>query len=276
MTAVDSAPRQPEHAPAAHRGGHLLQTLVGSIVCGFLAVVMSISFASVLLPPGLSAYLPVAAGLALFTTVVAALVSALTSDIRGAISIIQEIPLAVMASLAAPIAAAASAHAGPGETAATIFVALAIATILTGIVLLALGYFRFGGLVRYVPYPVMGGFLAGTGWLILGRASGDAGTGQLAALPLATKALAGRASGPLARAFGLDELGLGGSSTGAAGQFVTLGKRITDRLYVGFEQGLGGAESLLRLEFTLTQRILLRAQAGQTNSAGVFYRRAWD
>jgi SulP family sulfate permease len=167
MTAVDSAPRQPEHAPAAHRGGHLLQTLVGSIVCGFLAVVMSISFASVLLPPGLSAYLPVAAGLALFTTVVAALVSALTSDIRGAISIIQEIPLAVMASLAAPIAAAASAHAGPGETAATIFVALAIATILTGIVLLALGYFRFGGLVRYVPYPVMGGFLAGTGWLIL-------------------------------------------------------------------------------------------------------------
>ena len=30
-----------------------------------------------------------------------------------------------------------------------------------------LGFLRLGSLVRYVPYPVIGGFLAGTGWLLV-------------------------------------------------------------------------------------------------------------
>ncbi len=36
-----------------------------------------------------------------------------------------------------------------------------------GISLWMLGFFRLGRLVRYVPYPVIGGFLAGTGWLLV-------------------------------------------------------------------------------------------------------------
>ena len=43
---------------------------------------------------------------------------------------------------------------------------------------------------------------------------------------------------------------------------MTAGKRITDRLYVGFEQSLGAAESILKLEYDLTQRMLVRAQTG--------------
>ncbi|MGZ5214591.1 MAG: SulP family inorganic anion transporter, partial [Actinomycetota bacterium] len=42
-----------------------------------------------------------------------------------------------------------------------------VVTILCGVVFLALGTFRLGNLVRFVPYPVVGGFLAGTGWLLL-------------------------------------------------------------------------------------------------------------
>jgi translocation and assembly module TamB len=111
-------------------------------------------------------------------------------------------------------------------------------------------------------------------WLLLGRAPGDAGTGELSALPLATGALLGRATAPIKSALKLDELGFRGA--GAGDQFLTLGKRISDRLYVVFEQGLGAAESLLRLEYTLTRRIVLRLQAGEPTSVGVFYRRAWD
>ena len=39
---------------------------------------------------------------------------------------------------------------------------------------------------------------------------------------------------------------------------------------------LGGTETLLRLEFSLTQRLALRAQAGVPSSVGVFYRYSWD
>jgi translocation and assembly module TamB len=112
-------------------------------------------------------------------------------------------------------------------------------------------------------------------WLVLGRAPGTAGAGQLSALPLATGAIMGKAAKPLASALHLDEIGLRGSSS-VSEQFLTVGKRVSDRLYVVFEQSLGGAENLLRLELSLTQRISLRAQAGQTSLLGMFYRYGWD
>mgnify|MGYP002260979546 CR=1 FL=1 len=45
----------------------------------------------------------------------------------------------------------------------TVLVALAFSTLLTGAMLVLLGQLRLGGLVRYIPYPVIGGFLAGIG-----------------------------------------------------------------------------------------------------------------
>jgi translocation and assembly module TamB len=113
-------------------------------------------------------------------------------------------------------------------------------------------------------------------WLILGRAPNQASAGELSALPLATGALLGKATGSIAKKLGVDELGLSSNSGGVSEQFLTVGKRLTDRLYVFLEQSLGGAESLLRLEYELTQRIAVRAQAGTTSSLGVFYRYRWD
>jgi translocation and assembly module TamB len=112
-------------------------------------------------------------------------------------------------------------------------------------------------------------------WLVLGRGPDTAGAGELSALPLATGALIGKAGAPIAKALRLDEVGVRSGAT-AADQFLTVGKRVTDRLYLTFEQSLGGAESLLRLELSLTQRIALRAQTGETSLLGLFYRYSWD
>ncbi len=49
----------------------------------------------------------------------------------------------------------------------TVIVAIILTTLLTGFLFLGLGYFRLGNLVRFIPYPVMGGFIAGTGWLLV-------------------------------------------------------------------------------------------------------------
>ncbi|MGH8663795.1 MAG: translocation/assembly module TamB domain-containing protein [Burkholderiales bacterium] len=111
-------------------------------------------------------------------------------------------------------------------------------------------------------------------WLVLGRSPNEAGTGELSALPLASNLLLGKAANPLKDALKLDELGLRGG--GAGEQFLTLGKRLTDRLYLVFEQGFGSAETLLRLEYSLTRRVVLRLQAGEASGGGVFYRRRWN
>ena len=48
----------------------------------------------------------------------------------------------------------------------TVVAATLVVTVLCGIVFVVIGRFRLGALIRFVPYPVVGGFLAGTGWLL--------------------------------------------------------------------------------------------------------------
>jgi len=43
---------------------------------------------------------------------------------------------------------------------------IALTSMLTGLVLLILGWFRVGDLVRRLPHPVIGGFMASSGWLL--------------------------------------------------------------------------------------------------------------
>jgi sulfate permease, SulP family len=50
---------------------------------------------------------------------------------------------------------------------APVLLTLALATVTTGIVLCIFGMTRMGRAIRYVPYPVVGGFLGATGCLIL-------------------------------------------------------------------------------------------------------------
>jgi SulP family sulfate permease len=48
-----------------------------------------------------------------------------------------------------------------------IFVTIGLTSILMGLFFYILGKFKLGKLLRYIPFPVVGGFLAGTGWLIV-------------------------------------------------------------------------------------------------------------
>ena len=51
------------------------------------------------------------------------------------------------------------------------------------------------------------------------------------------------------------------------------GKRISDRLSLGYEQGLSLATSALRLEYALSRQVTLRAEAGAVSGVGIVYRR---
>ena len=62
---------------------------------------------------------------------------------------------------------------------ATFLAAIALTTLLMALILLVIGHFRLGGFVRYIPYPVVGGFLAGTGWLLA-----QGGLGVMLDIPL--------------------------------------------------------------------------------------------
>ncbi|GAB3438510.1 SLC26A/SulP transporter family protein [Insolitispirillum peregrinum] len=72
--------------------------------------------------------------------------------------------LAAMVSGLAPLAATLSSDMA---RLSLVMAALMGSSLVTGLVLFLLGWQRAGRLVRYFPYPVMAGFLAATGWLIV-------------------------------------------------------------------------------------------------------------
>jgi translocation and assembly module TamB len=120
-------------------------------------------------------------------------------------------------------------------------------------------------------------------WLVLGRGSPDASSADLALLQAAAAQLVSSDQAvPLHRriiqGIGLDDVAVRGASGGAAtGQVVAFGKRLSDRLYVEYEQGLTVAANLVRLTFALTRTLSVNAQTSQTTSSfGFTYRRSFD
>ena len=89
---------------------------------------------------------------------------ALTSSLKGAIGSPQDVTAAIVALSAAAIAGRV---ANPEAEFLTVVAAIILTTVVTGGVYLLIGGLRLGNLVRFMPYPVIGGFLAGTGWLLL-------------------------------------------------------------------------------------------------------------
>ena len=118
-------------------------------------------------------------------------------------------------------------------------------------------------------------------WLVLGRGPAEATKGDLGMLQAAAGALLANNEGvPLdrrvARTFGLDEISLRGTGE-ATDRVVAVGKRLSDRLYISYEQGLGAtASQLVKLDFSLTQRLALRTETGTSTGVGFLYRFSWD
>jgi translocation and assembly module TamB len=116
--------------------------------------------------------------------------------------------------------------------------------------------------VRIVSDPPMPEHEA-LSWLVLGEAPGET-KGSEFAVP-----------GSVARTVGLDSIGMRGSGT-TGSQALTFGKRLSEDIYIVYEQSLGATANVLKLEYSLSRRVLLRAETGETSALGLFYRWAFD
>lgn len=105
-------------------------------------------------------------GLVLVGNAVFITILTLVSSYGGTIAIGQDAPTAVLAGVGATVLAAIAAD-NPGTEWATLVMLILISTVATGLFFILLGVFKLGRFIRFLPYPVMGGFLAGTGMLLL-------------------------------------------------------------------------------------------------------------
>lgn len=57
---------------------------------------------------------------------------------------------------------------------------------------------------------------------------------------------------------------------------LTLGKRLSSKVYLSYEQGLAGSESLFKIKYALTRNLSLQTQSGTTPAADLFYTFSFD
>ncbi|WP_169168627.1 translocation/assembly module TamB domain-containing protein [Acidovorax sp. SRB_24] len=112
-------------------------------------------------------------------------------------------------------------------------------------------------------------------WVVVGRSTAGGGA-EAALLQQAALALlggGGRGTGSFAQRLGLDEVGFKGPGSGndASGAAITLGKRLSSKLYVTYEQSLSGALGAIYIFYDLSQRLTLRGQTGVQSAVDIIY-----
>jgi SulP family sulfate permease len=145
----------------------LIPTLVAALVSCAVGVMISISFVALIFCGELNRYVPFGIGIVLFSMIALRVVTSLLSSFPSIIADVDTLPSAILAIIVTSINHSMPTHATSTETFLTITCAIALTSVLTGLFLLVLGQFKVGELIRYMPYPVVGGFLAGTGWLLV-------------------------------------------------------------------------------------------------------------
>ena len=101
--------------------------------------------------------------------------------------------------------------------------------------------------------------------------------GQRSASSQALALLGNYGGKKIAQGIGIDNLSIGSSESGLGNdQVVSLGKAITERLSVGYEQSLTGAASIAKLTWQLSKRWSAVVRTGTINGINFLYNLRFD
>jgi translocation and assembly module TamB len=117
-------------------------------------------------------------------------------------------------------------------------------------------------------------------WLVLGHGLEDASGQDYSAMQAAAGMLLAAGESVtlqqrIAYATGFEDVSLKGTGE-LEGTMLALGKRLSTRAYLSYEHGLTGANNLVKINYTLTKRISVQAQAGTTPAMDIFYTFRFD
>ena len=143
-----------------------LNDIFASAAPAVLTVSFGLSYSVLIFSGPLAKYLPYGIAATFIATAVIAIVVALGSTFSIAVGGPETSTAAVTAILATSVVEHIKATDPSAQLLGPVLLTLSAATIITGLVLCSLGLTRIGRAIRYVPYPVIGGFLGATALLI--------------------------------------------------------------------------------------------------------------
>ncbi|MBX9759968.1 MAG: cyclic nucleotide-binding domain-containing protein [Beijerinckiaceae bacterium] len=158
------------NAPAARRHSplSLLTEALAGVTTSVVLVGNIVAFSALMFPAPYSGGITVALWAMLLGSGLTGIWIAMRTSIPPLASGIDTPTGAVLVVLAATITAAVTAAGGsPASAILAAMLSFTLVALVSGAALFLLGWFRLGYLFRFVPYSVVGGFLAATGWFLL-------------------------------------------------------------------------------------------------------------
>ena len=143
-----------------------LRDVFAGAVCSILSIAYGLSYAALIFSGPLARFLSYGIAATFVSAAVAAAIVAGRSSLPFAIAGPDSSTSAVTAALVAVMAGRLAA-AGDTRLLAPTLIVISLAAAITGVCLCALGVLRAGRAIRFIPYPVIGGFMGATGWLMI-------------------------------------------------------------------------------------------------------------
>ena len=147
-----------------------LRDILGGSAASVLTITFGLSYSLLIFAGPLAPYLSYGVGITFISSAVLAAILALGSSFPFAVAGPESSTAAMSGILAASLVERVTAADPSAPLLGPVLLTLGGATIITGIVLCGFGVTRMGRAIRYVPYPVVGGFLGATGCLIISGA----------------------------------------------------------------------------------------------------------
>ena len=143
--------------------------LLAGAICALMTLAYASGFATLIFGGSLAPYSGQAVLAAIVSSCAAILVLSWRSSFDFAMGGPDSNPSAILAVTVAAVAAEILRESGPhsAELLPTVLMFLFLSSIGCGLLLYLVGERRWGGYVRYIPYQVVGGFLVGTGFLLV-------------------------------------------------------------------------------------------------------------
>src|SRR6202011_3005433 len=144
-----------------------LNDVLGGSAASVLSVTFGLSYALLIFTGPLTPYLSYGVAATFISSAVLATVIALGSSFTFAVGGPESSTAAITGILASSLVERMAVADTTAPLLGPVLITLGLASVATGIVLFGFGMTRMGRAIRYVPYPVVGGFLGATGYLIL-------------------------------------------------------------------------------------------------------------
>lgn len=144
----------------------LLTIFTISLVIGAIYLLQVISLSVLVYSGPLADYAGVGIGIGIVGGILTQLIVLLANSMGGVTAGPQDSPTAILSVVALSIGSAMIAASGEARF-ATVFVTVMITSLFTGLLFLLVSWFNLSRFIRFIPYPVIGGFIAGTGLLIV-------------------------------------------------------------------------------------------------------------